>query len=248
VLKILYISPAGSGKAREWEELYTKAIEPIKRSDVEAKVVSVTRGPPHLEYYYYEYLVMEEVLQIIRKAEKDGFHAAVIGCFYDPGLQVAREVVKMPVIAPAEACMHVASTLGHKFSIITGRRKFAPRMEDNIHMYGLESRLASIRTVNFTVPQMAQQPDKLKEAIFREAQRAIEEDEAEVIVLGCTAETGFYVDLMNRLNVPVVDAVVVTWKYAEMMADLYQRTGLTHCKLYKYEPPPAEEGSFSPSM
>jgi len=242
MLKILYISPAGSEKAQEWEELYTKAIKPIKRSDVELKVVNVTKGPPHLEYHYYEYLVMDEVLQIIRKAEKDGFHAAIIGCFYDPGLQVAREVVNMPVIAPAETCMHVASTLGHKFSIITGRRKFAPRMEDNIYTYGLESRVASIRTVNFTVPQMAERPEKLKEAIFKEARKAVEEDGAEVIVLGCTAETGFSVDLMKRLKVPVLDAVVVTWKYAEMMADLYQRTGLAHSKLYKYEPPPKGEG------
>jgi len=31
---------------------------------------------------------------------------------------------------------------------------------------------------------------------------------------------------------------VTSWKFAEMMADLYRKVGLTHSKLFGYEPPP----------
>jgi allantoin racemase len=195
-----------------------------------------------MEYHYYHHMIMDELLQVTRKAEKEGCDAAIIGCFDDPGLRVARELVAMPVLGPGETCTHVAATLAHRFSIIIGRRKYLPRMEDMVNSYGIREKLASFRIIDFTVPQMAAEPERLQEAIYKEAQKAIEEDRAEAIVLGCTMESGFMKRLMEKLKVPVLDAVVTTWKYAEMMADLYRNVGLTHGKAFDYEPPPKVEG------
>jgi allantoin racemase len=225
-----------------YDEGIIKIINEIKRPDVEAKIVHLSKGPIHLEYHYYEHLTLGETLEWVRWAEKEGYDAAVIGCFYDPGLREARELVSIPVVAPAESSMHVAATLGHKFSIIVGRRKWIPKMESNVYQYGLEKKLASFRVINFTVPRMIKEPEKLKDSIFMAAKKAIEEDGAEVIVLGCTIESGFMKELMSELGVPVLDAVVVSWKYAEMMADLYRKMGLTHSKIHGYETPPKEEG------
>lgn len=138
--------------------------------------------------------------------------------------------------------MHIAATLGHKFSVLVGRRKWIPKMESNVYMYGLEKKLASFRILDFTVSRMAAEPEKLEETIRREAKKAIEEDGAETIVLGCTIESGFMKSLNRTLKVPVIDAVVVSWKYAEMMADLYRKTGLVHSKLFGYEAPPESDG------
>jgi len=213
-------------------------INEVKRTDVKPKVVSLRKGPVHLEYHYYEHLNLGETLGWVKWAEKEGYDAVVIGCFYDPGLREARELVSIPVVFPAEATMHVAATLGHKFSIIVGRRKSIPRMESNVYVYGLERKLASFRSIEFTVPRMGSEPEKLEKAILKEAKKAVEEDGAEVIVLGCTMQSGFMKELTKKLRVPVLDAVVTSWKYAEMMADLYRKVGLTHSKLYGYEPPP----------
>lgn len=98
--------------------------------------------------------------------------------------------------------------------------------------------MASFLTINFTVPRMVKEPEKLKEAIYKAAKKAVEEDGAEVIVLGCTVESGFMKELIQKLKVPVLDAVVIAWKYAEIMADLYRKMGLTHSKLFGYEKPP----------
>jgi allantoin racemase len=235
LLKILFINPLGTDI---YDTHMLDTINEVKRSDVRAKVVHLRKGPVHVEYHYYEHLNLGETLDWVRWAEKEGYDAVVVGCFYDLGIREARELVSIPVIFPAEATMHVAATLGHKFSIIVGRRKSIPRMESNVYVYGLERKLASFRVIDFTVPRMFSEPEKLKKAILTEAKKAVEEDGAEVIVLGCTMQSGFMKDLTKKLRVPVLDAVVTSWKYAEMMADLYRKVGLTHSKLYGYEAPP----------
>jgi allantoin racemase len=238
-LRILWINPVGSSS----DDLRVKRVlDSVRRHDVGFDVVHLARAPDNLEYHYYEHLVMGDILGLIRKAEGDRYHATVVGCFYDPGLREARELVRIPVTAPAEASMHVAATLGHKFSIIVGRRKWVPKMEDNINMYGLAKKLASFRILNFTVNRMRREREGLERAITREAKLAIVEDGAEVIILGCTVEAGFSRRLMQRLKVPVVDPVIVSFKYAELLADLYNKLGLSHSKIYGYESPPKEEG------
>jgi hypothetical protein len=53
-------------------------------------------------------------------------------------------------------------------------------------------------------------------------------------------------EMINKLRVPVLDSVVTSWKYAEMMADMYRKVGLVHSKLYRYEPPPDVQFGVSP--
>jgi allantoin racemase len=237
-LRIFWINPIGSSVD---DTRVRNALDSVRRPDVSFDVVHPARGPDDLEYHYYEHLVMDDILGLIRRAERDGYHAAVVACFYDPGLREARELVRIPVTAPAEASMHIAATLGHKFSIIVGRRKWVSKMEDNVNMYGLEKKLASFRILNFTVDRMRRERKGLERAIAREAKLAIVEDGAEVVILGCTVEAGFSKRLMQRLKVPVVDPVIVSFKYAELLADLYSKLGLSHSKIYGYESPPREE-------
>jgi allantoin racemase len=91
------------------------------------------------------------------------------------------------------------------------------------------------------VPELRESPEKVAETILREARRAIEDDGAEVIVLGCTGYTALVEELMGQIGAPVLDAVCVSWKYAEMMGELYRKLGISHSKLYAYETPPPLE-------
>lgn len=164
------------------------------------------------------------------------------GCFYDGGLREARELVKIPVVAE-EACIHVAATLGHKFSIIVGRRKWLPKMEDNVSMYGLSDKLASIRYVDYTLARITDDRKGYLAAVKREAEKAIAADDAEVIVLSEDASFDFddLMQLQAELRVPILDPAIVTWKFAELMADLYQVASVSHSKIAAYESPPADE-------
>lgn len=237
-MKIVWILPVGVGT---YDERVLSFINRIKRPDVSATTAHLSSHlPNNLEYHYYEHLVQDDLLGIIRKFEREEYSAAIIGCFYDGGLREARELVRMPVVAEEEACIHIAATLGHKFSIIVGRRKWLSKMEDNVRVYGLSDKLASIRVVDYSIELMGADRMGYLNAVKREAKTAIAEDGAEVIVLSEEASFDFddLMKLQSELGVPVIDPVIVTWKFAELMADLYRSSRLTHSKIGGYEAPP----------
>jgi allantoin racemase len=239
--QILYIHPV----VEEMEEEGICFLADQKREGTELTVVALPRGPEHLEYRYYEALVLVDILHLIREAESQGFDAAVIGCFYDVGLQAAREVAeRMAVVAPCEASTHIAATLGDKFSIIVGRRKWIPEMLENVVRYGMKERLASFKSVDLGVLEFHQDEEETARR-FREAgQEAVERDGAEVLILGCTATYGFFRELQEELGVPVIDSMIAAFKAAEFAAELKTRLGWSHSKIGGYESPRPEE--FAP--
>lgn len=198
-------------------------------------------GTNHLEYEFYEHLAVHNVLEKAVNAEREGFDAVVIGCFYDPGLREARELVEIPVIGVCEASLHIASTLSAgKFSVLVGRRKWIPKMADNASNYGLSSRIASWRVLGLTVPDMHDRV-KTEAAIFRECKKALEEDKAECVVLGCTGMAGQARRAQQVYGIPVLDPVLLGVKVAEFKATLWRKYGISHSKIGGYEAPPKDE-------
>jgi allantoin racemase len=238
--RILYIDPVGVEVVAEGYHFLSSQ----KREGTELTMVNLPRGPEHLEYRYYEALVLVDILHLIKEAEGQGFDAAVIGCFYDVGLQAAREVAeRMVVVAPCEASVHIASTLGDKFSIIVGRRKWIPEMMENVVHYGMKDRLASFKSVDLGVLEFHQDEAETARRFIQVGREAIERDGAEVLVLGCTATYGFYRELQEELGVPVIDSMIAAFKTAEFAAELKNRLGWSHSKIGGYESPPPEEFS-----
>jgi len=236
--RVVYIDPVGKGVVDEGHQFLTSH----KREGTELKMLMLPRGPEHLEYRYYEALVLLDILHLITEAEREGFDAAIIGCFYDVGLQAAREVAeRMPVVAPCEASTHLAATLGDRFSIIVGRRKWIPEMMENVVRYGMKERLASFKSVDLGVLEFHQDEQETARRFRQAGREAIERDGAEVLILGCTATYGFYRELQEELGVPVIDSMIAAFKTAEFAAELRNRFGWSHSKIGGYEsPPPAE--------
>jgi allantoin racemase len=236
--RILYIDPVGVEVVEEGSRFLSEQ----KQEGTEVTVVTLPRGPHHLEYRYYEALVLVDILHLVKEAETQGFDAAVIGCFYDVGLQAAREVAGgMVVVAPCEASTHLAATLGDRFSIIVGRRKWIPEMMENVIRYGMKERLASFKSVDLGVLEFHRDEEETTRRFVEAGREAIERDGAEVLVLGCTATYGFYRELQVELGVPVIDSMIAAFKTAEFAADLRNRFGWSHSKIGGYESPPAEE-------
>lgn len=234
--RILWVNPVGSDA---FDAETTDLIEAIRRPGFEPVVRSLPVGPPHLEYHTYEHEALGPMLGLVRAADAEGYDGAIIGCFYDGGLRELREVARMPITGMAEASLAVAATLGHRFSIIVGRRKWIPKMTDNAFLYGHGRRLASCRSVEMGIPEVAADPDGFFDACIREARRAVDEDGAEVVVLSEIANPVFWERCRREVPFPIVDPGVACWKWAEMMADLYRGAGYTHSKVGGYEAPPA---------
>jgi allantoin racemase len=238
VQKVLYIDPVGVEVVAEGHEFLSRQ----KQETTELTMITLPRGPEHLEYRYYEALVLVDILHLVMEAEQQGFDAAVIGCFYDVGLDAAREVTeRMVVVAPCEASVYLASTLGHKFSVIVGRRKWIPEMTENVFRYGMGEKLASFRSVDLGVLEFHQDEEETARRFIEAGREAIERDGAEVLILGCTATYGFYRELQEELGVPVIDSMIAAFKTAEFAADLKNRFGWSHSKVGGYESPPPSE-------
>jgi len=217
--KIMFIVPITTADDAAMTEYLNSCKSPLIDG---VDVVSLENCPRHVENHYYKALIAGELLKQIRRAEEQGYAAAVIGCFYDPFLDAAKVLSRnMPVTGCAEGSMHIASTIANKFSILIGRAAWIPQMEENIRRYGCQHRLCAFNSLDLGVLDFFNNPELTKERLLTAMDQAVHVDHAEAVVLGCGAlEFGFFRELQRRYGVPVIDANVAALKYAEFLITL----------------------------
>ncbi|MFC7364159.1 MULTISPECIES: aspartate/glutamate racemase family protein [Bhargavaea] len=212
----------------------TKGIEHAAKSkarpDTEILAVSPKMGPISIESYYDEYLSIVGVLDEVKN--DDGADAFVIACYGDPGLQAAREVTDKPVIGIAEASLYLAATLSARFSVVTVLPRIKTMIEELVDSYGMAKRVVNVRTTPMCVIDFERDPEQGMKLLREEGKRAVEEDDAEAILLGCAGMAEFADSLEKELGVPVIDGVVAAVKMAESIVDMGKKTSKT--KTYKY--------------
>jgi allantoin racemase len=238
-MKILWIDPVGTDG---FDAVIGKILKDSARPGTVVDVVSLPKGAPmHLEYHAYEGLVTSGIVRIVHHFSTD-YDAIVIGCFYDVGLREAREVSRSAVVtAPCQSSLVYAAHLGNTFSILVGRKKWIPRMEENVRTYGYHHRLASMRPLELGVYDFQADVKRTADIMLEQGKRAVEEDNAEVLILGCTIEFGFHEKMQQELGVPVIDAVAAPFKLAEMLADSARLFHWYPSRKWGSESPPENE-------
>jgi len=98
-----------------------------------------------------------------------------------------------------------------------------------IRQMGLWERMASVRAVNVHVLDLDNYKQTLA-AVAEEARIAVEDDGAEVIVLGCTVMGPIAGALANKLAVPVVEPGTAAIKLAEALAAPGWKSSLFPCR------------------
>jgi allantoin racemase len=154
----------------------------------------------------------------------------VLACFSDPALDAAKEVSTIPVIGIEEATMHIAAMLGHKFSVLTSLPRRVSTRELHARLRGLNESFASAPVLNMPVLEMDADPAKAKARAVELARKAVAEDGAEVIILGCAGLAGYARDIERESGAVVLDPTAVAFKIAEAFADL----GLKHSKVRRF--------------
>ena len=191
--------------------------------DTKIKVFDVPKGGSSIESTY------EEVASIIpavdRLAEITKFQkidAAIIGCFGDPGLEVFREMFDFPIIGPAQCTMHTACQLGHKFSLITIFDSMINMGHKQVHEYGLNHHLASVRAVNIPVLELLNDLDFTYKKILKLGEKIVKEDMGDAILFGCMTMSfaGLDKKLEDKLGIPVLNAGRVALKTAESLISM----------------------------
>lgn len=211
-------------------------------ADITITQSRIATGPASIESAFDEALAVPPTLAEVTTAAQAGADAIVINCMGDPGLQAARELVNVPVLGPAETSMHIAAMLGHRFSILTVLDQLVYIDEQKAAGYGVGDRLASVRSVGIPVLELERSQDHVIDALTEQGLRAVREDGAHVLILGCTGMIGTAARLSAALaahglpDIPVIDPVPATLQVAAALV----RAGLTHSKR-TYPDPPAKE-------
>lgn len=209
-----------------FEEITEREFKAYARPGTEIKVVSLEKGPASIESMYDEHISAPWTLEKVKLAEEEGYDAVIIDCMGDPALHAAREIADIPVIGPAEASMAMACIIGHRFSVVTVLQSVVPIFHRMVAAYGFKDRFASVRSIDIPVLELDREDD-VKEGLAVESRKAIDEDGADLIILGCTGMIGMAKDLEKKLDVPVIDPTAAALKMAESMVDL----GFSHSKL-----------------
>jgi allantoin racemase len=238
-MKILWINPIGTDA---FNIPIRNMLRKNAREGVEIDVISLSKGrPEHLEYHSYEALVLGDIVKIVHEVS-NSYNGIIIGCFYDLGLREVREISKKAiVIFPCQASLLFASHLGNSFSILVASEKNIPKMRENVYMYGYDRKLASMRSVNLGVLDFQKDQTKTFDRLLIAGKAAVEEDSAEVLILGCTIEFGFYQLLQEKLGVPVIDPVLASFKLCEMLSETAYLYSWYPSRKWGSKSPPEEE-------
>lgn len=195
------------------------------------EAVNPDSGPASIEGYYDEVYSIPGMLAEMRtRPHADAF---VIACFDDTGLDAARSLMPVPVVGIGEAAMHMATLLATKFSVVTTLAVSVPALEHNVHKYGFAHRCARVRACEVPVLELENPASDARTRISDEIARAMIDDRAEAIVLGCAGMADLAAALAAEHGLPVIDGVAAAVKLAESLHALKLRTS----KVGGYAPP-----------
>ncbi len=151
---------------------------------------------------------------------------AIIAAFGDPGLFGARELFDIPVVGLAEAAMLTACMLGRRFAIVTFARALAPWYQECVAMHGLDARCAGIRALDGTFRSISDVQAEKEELLVALANRAVEQDDADVVILSGAPLAGLAGKVRDRIPVPVVDPIAAAVRQAETLVSLKPRKAI----------------------
>jgi allantoin racemase len=227
-MRILVINP---NTTASMTDKIGKAATAAASAGTEIVAVNPKDGPPSIEGYFDEVFVVPGIIaEMARAGETDAY---VIACFDDTGLDAARCATSRPVIGIGEAAFHLATLVAGRFGVVTTLARSVPAIEHNLVKYGLVSRCAKVRASEVAVLDLERPGSSARRKISAEIARAIAEDRAEAIVLGCAGMADLAGELSKEHGVPVLDGVACAVRLAEAASAL----GLWTSKIGGYAAP-----------
>ncbi len=242
-MKIVYLIPGPMGRTPEGKAEVKRRGELLKQyaaPGTEVDIDDVPSGPASIESMYEEYLSIPATVRRAIELEGQGYDALILGCYGDPGLDALRELVSIPIVGPGEATALMAASLGHRFSIITITESVIAFTERLVRNVGLGEKLASVRAVDIPVLELHHDRERTIEATIDEGRRAMEQDRADTLILGCMSMGFLEVAeaVAPELGIPVLNPGRVALKYAEAQVG----AGLTHSRRAYMTPPKLASG------
>lgn len=197
-------------------EAIREQAERIARPGTEILAVTPSFGAPSVEGNFESYLAAVAVMDRVT-AVPEPVDAVVLAGFGEHGKEGLAELFDVPVVDITEAAAHTACLLGRRFSVVTSLSRTVGQIEDRLQLTGLSSRCASVRATGMPVLDLEEDLERTGARIAEEAERAVEDDGAEVVCLGCAGMSGLAEQVREKVGVPVVDGVPAAVGLAETL-------------------------------
>ena len=202
--RIVVINPNSSVDVTEGIDA---AMAPLRFADgPRIDCLTLAEGPPGIESQRHVDSVVGPMCALIER-EGNSADAFVVACFSDPGLHSARETTSKPVMGISESGITTALTLGERFGIIAILPAGVARHRRYIRQMGLEGRLAGDRPIGVGVTGLNADgaADEVESRMTATGRQLIEEDGADVLIMGCAGMAQYRQRLEDSLGVPVID-------------------------------------------
>jgi allantoin racemase len=220
-MRIKIINP---NTTASFTELSLKSGKAVAGRDTEIVAAQPSSGTPSVECHVDEAVATLGVVEAVRRGEAEGVDGYVIACFGDTGLDAAREVARGPVVGMTEAALYMAALVAPTFAIVTLPARTGVFAERVLRHAGLDRRCTKIRVIDVDVLDCEDEASEVYDAFLAEAKRAIADDHAEAIILGCAGLEPLVGSLTQELGVPVIEGVAAAVKLVEGLAALRLRT------------------------
>lgn len=215
-MKILLINPNTTQGLTDLLDASARSVLP---EGVTLDSVTAGTGVPYISTRSEAVVGGLSVLEILAERHWD-YDAAIIAAFGDPGLGAARELYDIPVVGLAEAGMLTACMLGGRFSIVTFAQALGPWYRECVDWHGLSGRCAGVSMLDGAFKSISDVQEEKADLLVDLANRAIEEDQSDVIVLAGAPLSGLAPKVRDRIPVPVVDCAQAAIRQAATLAAL----------------------------
>lgn len=237
VLVLVPFPMSAENRAQRRQQISAVTLGP----DIEFEFQSVRAAPKNYVSQYDLVLADIGMMEAGLDAQKRGFDAVCIDTMSDSGVAALRSVLGIPVIGPGRASMLMALMLGDRFSIITMWQQWKHLYTRTIKDLRFSDHCASVRSIDVRPDNQGLLQGK-EEEIFplleKAALQCIEEDGAQVIILGSTTMHQAHGYLRERLPVPIINPGPLSYKMAEAALGL----GLSHSRAaYEKSPAPKDD-------
>ncbi|MDQ0561333.1 allantoin racemase [Rhizobium mesoamericanum] len=230
-MRILLVNPNTTASMTEKAAVAARA---VMAAGTEIVAATSRMGPASIEGHYDGALAVPGLLNEL-KERTGAYDAAIIACFDDTGLEAARSLVDVPVVGLCESAVATAGFLAQRFTVVTTLERSRVLIDNLVRRYGMGGRV-KVRASDIPVLELEDPASGAIGKLRAEIERALFEDGAEAIVLGCAGMTDLARELQDIYGVPVVDGVAAAVKQAEALVSL----GLSTSKRGSYASPLAK--------
>ncbi|PDS75862.1 aspartate/glutamate racemase family protein [Rhizobium sp. L43] len=227
-MRILIVNPNTTASMTEKAATAARA---VAASGTNIIAATSRMGPVSIEGHYDGALAIPGLLAELKERQAD-YDAAVIACFDDTGLEAARSFADVPILGLCESAVVTAGFLAQRFTVVTTLERSRVLIDNLVRHYGMGER-AKVRASDIPVLELEDAASGAIGKLRAEIERALSEDGAEAIVLGCAGMTDLARELQDIYGVPVVDGVAAAVKQAEALVSL----GLSTSKRGSYASP-----------